>query len=64
MVAIAPDFAPIDHARLRAAASRLLLILVMLGLLGLASSTERVQRERCGPFTLGVSALGGCDYLE
>lgn len=64
MVAITPDLVPIDHARSTAVARKLLLILMMLGLLSLASSAERIERDRCGPFTLGVSALGGCDYLE
>lgn len=64
MVAITPDFSPVDQGRIHAAARRLLFIFAMLGLLSLAASAERVERERCGPFTLGVSALGGCDYLE
>jgi len=49
MMAISPDLTLAERTRLNAAARRLLLIiLVMLGLLSLASSAERVEHERAG----------------
>ena len=50
-----------------ASAARRLLVLMFLGLVSFALISDQPQRneqEKCGPFTLGLSALGGCDRLQ
>jgi hypothetical protein len=41
-----------------------LVLLALLGILSLvAARSERADRPQCGGFTIGVSAIGGCDTL-
>jgi hypothetical protein len=43
---------------------RLLMELVLAGLLSIAAVRScEVERRPCGPFTIGKSAIGGCDYI-
>jgi hypothetical protein len=48
---------------------RTLAVLALLGIISFAAvsdqpSADRDQRRVCGPFILGQSLLGGCDWLE
>ena len=48
---------------------RTLAVLALLGFVSLAAvsdqpAADRDQRRACGPFILGQSLLGGCDWLE
>jgi hypothetical protein len=48
---------------------RTLAVLALLGIVSFAAvsdqpGTDRDQRRVCGPFILGQSPLGGCDWLE
>ena len=43
---------------------RLLGLLICLGLITLAAvQPQRQERSQCGPFRIGVSAVGGCDRI-
>jgi hypothetical protein len=43
---------------------RLLMQLVIAGILSIAAVRScEVERPPCGPFTIGKSAIGGCDYI-
>jgi hypothetical protein len=43
----------------------LVVLLIYLGLMTLAAvqSLSPEQRQECGPFTIGRSAIGSCDWL-
>ena len=52
-----------------ATAWRTLAVLALLGLVSFAAVSDqapadRDQRRACGPFIVGQSLLGGCDWLE
>ena len=65
----AEDVAP-DRVRLNVLrAWRTLAVLSLLGLISFATVSDqprgdRGNRRECGPFILGQSLLGGCDWLE
>jgi hypothetical protein len=42
----------------------LVFLLALLGVISLSASSVQRDRDECGPFTIGVSAIGGCDYLH
>jgi hypothetical protein len=70
MVDIPADDVFTDRARAEAArAWRTLAVLALLGIVSFAAvsdqpSADRGQRRECGPFIIGQSLLGGCDWLE
>jgi hypothetical protein len=44
---------------------RTLAVLVLLGILSFtAVSDQSNARRECGPFTMGVSPVGGCDWVQ
>jgi hypothetical protein len=62
---IAPDRVHLKVVR----AWRTLAVLSLLGLISFAAvsdqpSGDQGNRRECGPFILGQSLLGGCDWLE
>ena len=66
------DIAADDVAGVRSRAKvawRTLAVLALLGIVSFAAvsdqpSADRGQNRECGPFILGQSLLGGCDWLE
>jgi hypothetical protein len=66
MVDIAADDVAPDRARLNLARSwRALTVLLLLSILSFAAVSDQTgERRECGPFTIGVSPVGGCDWLE
>ena len=66
MVDIPADDVPADRERVKVAkAWRSLAVLLLLGILSFAAvSDQSDERRECGPFTLGVSPLGACDWLQ
>jgi hypothetical protein len=66
MVDIPGDGVSADRERVKASkAWRTLAILLLLGILSfVATSDQPKERRECGPFILGRSLLGGCDWLE
>jgi hypothetical protein len=66
MVAIAADDVAPGRAGLNLARSwRALAVLLLLGILSFAAvSDQSGERRPCGPFTVGVSPVGGCDWVE
>jgi hypothetical protein len=67
MVDVAADDVAPDRMRLSVArAWRMLAILALLGLVSFTVVSDQSSSDRgnCEPFTLGVSPLGGCDWLE
>jgi hypothetical protein len=66
MVAISADDVPLDRTRRNLAKARKrLAVLALLGILSFAAVSDQSQERppECGPFTIGVSPLGGCDWL-
>jgi hypothetical protein len=42
----------------------ILALLIFLGLMSLAAvQSYRFEHRECGPFTIGRSAIGGCDWI-
>jgi hypothetical protein len=70
MVDIPADDVVGGAARAKVArAWRTLAVLTLLGIASFAAvsdqpSADRGQKPECGPFILGQSLLGGCDWLE
>jgi hypothetical protein len=66
MVDIPADGVSTDRARARIAkAWRTLAVLMLFGILSFAGvSDQSDERRECGPFTIGVSPLSGCDWLQ
>ena len=47
-----------------ARARRILALLIFFGLMSLvAVQSLRLEPPECGPFTIGQSAIGGCDWI-
>ena len=47
-----------------ARAGRILALLIVLGLISLAAVlADRLEVRKCGPFTIGRSAIGSCDWI-
>lgn len=47
-----------------ARARRILVFLIFLGLISFAAvQSNRLDYRECGPFTIGQSAIGGCDWI-
>jgi hypothetical protein len=64
MADVAADDVVADRARV-GRAWRTLAVLALLGILSFAAVSDQIgERRRCGPFTVGISAVGGCDWLE
>jgi hypothetical protein len=64
MADIVADDVVADRARV-ARAWRTLAVLALLGILSVAAVSDQTgERRECGPFTVGVSPAGGCDWVE
>jgi hypothetical protein len=64
MVDIPADGVSAERAKLTKA-WRTLAVLLLLGILSFVSTSDQPdERRECGPFILGQSSLGGCDWLE
>jgi hypothetical protein len=47
-----------------ARATRILVLLIFLGLISFAAvQSSRLDHSKCGAFTIGESAVGGCDWI-
>lgn len=47
-----------------ARATRILVLLIFLGLISFAAvQSSRLDHIKCGAFTIGESAVGGCDWI-
>ena len=66
MVDISADDVPADRERVKVAKVwRTLAVLLLIGVLSFAAVSDQSNEGReCGPFTLGVSPLDGCDWLQ
>jgi hypothetical protein len=41
----------------------LVVILIFVGVMSFAAVLYRAEEPQCGPFTIGVSAVSGCDWI-
>jgi hypothetical protein len=41
----------------------LILVLLFVGVISFAVVLNRAEQHQCGPFTIGVSPIGGCDWI-
>jgi hypothetical protein len=54
-----------DFVRAERRAGVILALLFLFGLIAfVAAQSLRVEQSQCKPFTIGLSAIGGCDWLE